>query len=227
MDPQWQMYTDSSANRAGQFGNGFGGQRSQVAPQSQLAPGSGAQPQQPQAPLGYSYENPQALGAAPTTSKATPSNTAAKSVSVASSPSATPLTQDYLPDPDTLMEDADPYNRAKYPSARTSRQLNRGSSQHISGDESSASRRYSPMNVLSPSLPYHPSPNASQNPHAFGRASASSRASPTSNTFSSPPCTFLPTLLSLFSALLELYLTLLDGHVTIHHFPSISLLLFV
>ena len=198
MDPQWQMYTDSSSNRTSQYGNGFGAQRSQPPPHSQLTPGSGGQSQQHQAPLGYSYENPLAPGAAAMISKSTSSIPAAKSASMASSPSATPLTQDYLPDPDTIMEDADPYNRAKYPSARPSRQHNRGSSQYLSGDESTASRRYSPMNILSPSLPYHPSPNAAQNSYAVGRASTSSRASPTSNAYSSPPCMFFWSRCSLF-----------------------------
>lgn len=86
-------------------------------------------------------------------------------------------TSDYTNESDVQMEDADPYNRSKYPSRPTHQ--HRTSASYL-GQESSAARRYSPMNVLSPSLPYVSSPK--QPPSAYSYSSAqtpSSRQSPT------------------------------------------------
>lgn len=191
MDSQWSAYSDSAGNRATQFGNGQRGHPSQI-PQKYAVPGPGGQIQQPQAPLGYTYETYQS----PTTAHAPTIPSNVKSVSMTSSPSETPLTRDLI-DPDTPMEDADPYNRSKY-STRSSQQ-NRASSQFLSSEESSVARKYSPMNAMSPVAPYHSSPNTSQNAYAFGASIPSSRPSPTrANTFSaasqvyqSPPCKLL------------------------------------
>lgn len=190
MDHQWQTYGDSSASRPTQFGNGFGAQQSQAAHKHMTS-----QSQQPQAPLGYSYEPYQASDTVPA---APTSNAPTKSISMTSSPSETPLTRQYLPDVDATMEDADPYNSSKYASARPSHH-HRASSQFLASEESSASRRYSPMNTQTPSQPYNPSPSASQNPYAFGSSGqASSRPSPTRSstlsslpqTYQSPPCAY-------------------------------------
>ena len=190
MDHQWQTYADSSANRPAQLGNGFGAPPTQAS-QKHMASHS----QQPQAPLGYSYEpyHPSdTVPAAPT------SNAGSKSISMTSSPSGTPLMREFLPDADIPMEDADPYNSTKYAPTRSSQQHHRASSQFLSGEESSASRRYSPMNIQPPSQSYNPSPSLSQTPYALASGPTSSRPSPTrSNTFSSqpqtyqsPPCTY-------------------------------------
>lgn len=195
MEPEWQNYTESAGNRAGHFSNGFEGNPSQ--PQHT---GSGrGQTQQHQAPMGYTYESYQPPGAA---SKVLSSNPAVKSVSMTSSPSSstTPNTRELLHDVDTPMEDADPYNRSKYPTRST--QHHRSSSQFLASEESSAAaRRYSPMNVISPGLPYNPSPTTAQNSYGLPpTGQSSSRPSPASaNSFSSPPqsyqsppCMYLP-----------------------------------
>ena len=84
---------------------------------------------------------------------------------------------EYSNENDVQMEDADPYNRAKYPSRPTHQ--HRISAQYL-GQESSAARRYSPMNVLSPTLPYVSSPK--QPPSSYSSYTAaqtpSSRESP-------------------------------------------------
>lgn len=101
MDSQWQPYQDPLMSRPAQFSNG-----------QPVAAKYGGQPQQAQqAPVGYTYEAFQtpALTAKPPTLA-----TNSKPVSMASSPTATPRSRDYVTDADTAMEDADPYNRAKY-----------------------------------------------------------------------------------------------------------------
>ncbi|KAN0069982.1 Protein kinase-like domain containing protein [Elaphomyces granulatus] len=173
MDPQWQTYTDPSLGRASQFAN-----------PAQLNSKYSGLPTQAQPPAGYTYESYQTPAAA---TKAPPLTSTSKSVSMASSP-AVPHARDYVTDTDTPMEDADPYNRSKYP--RSTHQ-NRPSSQYLPNEESSAQRRYSPMNILSPSLPYNASPSKSQN--SYGPSS--SRQSPTrtsgfpspSQAYQSPP----------------------------------------
>jgi dual specificity protein kinase YAK1 len=162
----------------------------------QIKPQYGGQPPpQAQPPAGYTYESYQTPIAATKASSLGPN---IKSVSMASSPAATPHSRDYVTtDSDTPMEDADPYNRSKYPTRLT--QHNRPSSQYMPNEESSAARRYSPMNILSPALPYNVSPTKSQNSYALPPSGpSSSRQSPTrTNTYSSPsqpyqspPCKF-------------------------------------
>ena len=143
------------------------------------------QPLQSQPPVGYTYETFQTPG---TASKPPSTGPNSKPVSMASSPTATPRSRDYVTDADTTMEDADPYNRAKYPSRPNNQ--NRASSQFLTqAEESSAARRYSPMNVLSPPMSYPTSPGKAQASYGFSPSSQSqSQRSPTRTAdFSSPP----------------------------------------
>ena len=182
MDQQWQPYSDPSQGRPAQFNNGHTAHAQQPGHKY-----SGGQPQQQhQLPVGYTYESyqtPSAVGKGPTTA----SNS--KTVSMASSPSV-PGNREYIPDPDTHMEDADPYNRTKYPTKQSHH--SRASSQYLANanEESTAARRYSPMNILSPSVPYNNgSPNKAQSSYGFPPSqSTSARQSPTrTNNYSSPP----------------------------------------
>lgn len=162
----------------------------------QLTPKYGGQPPQVQPPAGYTYETYQTPTAATKASSLAPNS---KSVSMASSsPAATTHSRDYVPtDADTPMEDADPYNRSKYPTRLPHH--NRPSSQYMPNEESSAARRYSPMNILSPTQPYNASPTKSQNSYAAPPpGSSGAQQSPTrtnaysssSQTYQSPPCEF-------------------------------------
>ena len=107
--------------------------------------------------------------------------------SMAVSPIGTPQTRGYVSgDGDIAMEDADPYNRMKYPS-RPSHQHQR-SGQYLSQEDSSAARRYSPMKAT-PSSPYaSSSQQSSQSPYGhYASQSTSARQSPTrSNHYSAP-----------------------------------------
>ncbi|KAF7133635.1 hypothetical protein CNMCM5793_004933 [Aspergillus hiratsukae] len=179
MGSQWQPYQDPLMGRPApaQFNNGL------TSTPQQLVPKYGGQPQQSQPPVGYTYEPFQTPAAKPPSA-----GTSSKSVST-SSPAATPRSRDYVTDADTTMEDADPYNRAKY-SARPTHH-SRPSSQFFSPEESSAARRYSPMNVLSLSLSYNTSPGKSQNSYAFPPGPNNSRRSPTrALNYSTPPQPF-------------------------------------
>ncbi|KAG9977433.1 kinase-like protein, partial [Aureobasidium melanogenum] len=80
-------------------------------------------------------------------------------------------------DGDRVMEDADPYNRQKYSSSsRTPTQRNAYLSSQPNMD-STAARRYSPMNTTSPTSPYVSSPN---------QYTPQMRQSPTRHMYSSP-----------------------------------------
>lgn len=181
MDQQWQPYSEPSHARPGQYNNGH-------ATHQQPGPKyGGGQPQtQSQLPVGYTYESYQTPGAI---GKAPPTATNSKTMSMISPP-AVSGTRDYIGDPDTHMEDADPYNRAKYPTKQSHH--SRASSQYLANanEESSAARRYSPMNILSPAVPYNNSgsPNKTQSAYAFPPSgSTSARQSPTrTNNYSSP-----------------------------------------
>ncbi|KAJ5498254.1 hypothetical protein N7453_007305 [Penicillium expansum] len=149
MDPGWQPYQDPLMGHPAQFNTALASHPQQLA--SKYGQSSQSQP-----PVGYTYEAFQTPG---TTSKAPSAGSNSKTVSMASSPTATPRTRDYVTDADTTMEDADPYNRAKYPSRPNH---NRASSQFMNqAEESSAARRYSPGNVLSPPMSYPTSPGKS------------------------------------------------------------------
>ncbi|KAJ5273497.1 hypothetical protein N7478_008622 [Penicillium angulare] len=176
MDPGWQPYQDPLMGRPAQFNSGL------AAHPQQLGSKYG-QPPQSQPPVGYTYETFQTPG---TTSKAPSTGPNSKPVSMASSPTATPRTRDYVTDADTTMEDADPYNRAKYPSRPNHH--SRASSQFLNqAEESSAARRYSPMNVLSPPMSYPTSPGK-QGSYFSPSAQSQSRRSPgRAGEYSSPP----------------------------------------
>lgn len=179
MDQGWQPYQDPLMGRPAQFSTGLASH-----PQQQLGSKYGQPPSQP--PVGYTYETFQTPG---TSSMAPSTGTNSKTASMASSPTATPRSRDYVIDADTTMEDADPFNRAKYP-ARPNHH-NRASSQFLGqAEESSAARRYSPMNnALSPPMPYPTSPGKSQPSYGFPpTAHAQSRRSPArAPNYSSPP----------------------------------------
>lgn len=184
MEPGWQPYQDPLMGRPTQFNPGLASH-----PQQKYN-----QPSQSHAPVGYTYETFQSPGNVAMSPSAGPNS---KSVSMASSPTATPRNRDYVTDADTTMEDADPYNRAKYPSRPNDH--GRASSQFLAqAEESSAARRYSPMNVLSPPMSYPASPGSSQ---AYGFAPTTpgqSRRSPARTAdyasppqgYQSPPCEY-------------------------------------
>jgi dual specificity protein kinase YAK1 len=172
MDPQWQSYSsDPNMSRSGRFAPNF-----QPAPPNSREYNEASQQHQP--PAGYTYE------AYPTPS------TQSHPQSMATSPSATPSGRDYIGDGDVAMEDADPYNRMKYP-LRPSHQ-HRVSAQYLTNEESSAGRRYSPMNTLSPASPYGSSPKQqSQNSYTFNSQIQPTRQSPTRpNPYSAAPQQF-------------------------------------
>ncbi|KAJ5920574.1 hypothetical protein N7516_011432 [Penicillium verrucosum] len=176
MDPGWQPYQDPLMGHPAQFNTALASHPQQLASKY-------GQPPQSQPPVGYTYETFQTPG---TTSKAPSTGSNSKTVSMASSPTATPRTRDYVTDADTTMEDADPYNRAKYPSRPNH---NRASSQFLNqAEESSAARRYSPGHVLSPPMSYPTSPGKSQGSYGFPSAPQSaSRRSPAKPEYASPP----------------------------------------
>lgn len=159
MDQNWQPYTDVAAAK-GRYPQTMGQQTA-----------NGSAQHQPQS--GYTYEAYHSISSQPQ--------------SMAVSPIGTPRTRAYSGDGDVAMEDADPYNRMKYPSRPTHSQ--RPSAQHLGQEDSSAARRYSPMTALSPSSPYAPSSQqSSQSPYGhYPSQSTSARQSPTrSNHYSTP-----------------------------------------
>ena len=95
--------------------------------------------------------------------------------------------EEYMDDGDVTMEDADPYNRMKYPSRPAHA---RASSHHLSQEESSAARRYSPMSTFSPTSPYVVnSPHQSNYSHTtYTPNSQSARQSPSksNNQYATP-----------------------------------------
>jgi len=106
-----------------------------------------------------------------------PGNTSSNTLSIQSTPAATPHSYDRNGEGDVPMEDADPYNRAKYPSRPSHQQRN--STQYLSHESSSAAQRYSPMNAIGPSEPYSAgSKDQSQSSFPY-QNQVSSRQSPT------------------------------------------------
>lgn len=103
----------------------------------------------------------------------------ANSAAVAMNSNAGLQPQDYAQNGgnDVQMEDADPYNRAKYPSRPTHH--HRLSSHFI---ESSAAQRYSPMNATPSTTQYISSPKSQQGSFPYNtQQTPSSRQSPTRN----------------------------------------------
>lgn len=129
--------------------------------------------QQPQSQSGHGYEPYQ-----------TPSMPS-QPQSMAVSPIGTPHASGYVPgDGDVAMEDADPYNKMKYPS-RPSHQP-RPSGQFLGQEDSPAARRYSPMKAT-PSSPYAPQ-QPSQSPYSqYPSQNTSARQSPTRSSHYSTP----------------------------------------
>ncbi|KAL8842985.1 MAG: hypothetical protein Q9176_002288 [Flavoplaca citrina] len=144
MDHQWQPYSDAGTRQA-RFSHSTSQQQQQHLP----SPGFGYE----------SYQTP-----------TIPSH----SQSMAASPSSTPRHRGYSGDGDVAMEDADPYNRMKYPSRPT--HSHRSSAQYIPQDDSAAARRYSPMKATTPSN--YANSSARQSP---------SRAHPSSQNYYSTP----------------------------------------
>lgn len=159
MDQQWQPYTDMATTRQARY--------SHSNPQQQPRESNNGLVQQQPPPSGFSYEAYQ--------TPSLPSNPH----SMAASPTGTPHARAYSGDGDIAMEDADPYNRMKYPS-RPSHQ-HRTSEQYVKQEDSAAARRYSPMKALSPSSQYATSPQqpaqGSYGPYVSQNVSA--RQSPT------------------------------------------------
>ena len=159
MDQQWQPYTETAGSRQPRY--------SQSTPQQQSrepAPGPAQQQHAPTSSLNYeAYQTP-----------SLPSHPH----SIAASPITTPQTKTFSGDGDVPMEDADPYNRMKYPS-RPNHQ-HRASGQYLSQEDSAAARRYSPMKTLSPSSPYAASPHQPNQPYSsYTSQNTSARQSPT------------------------------------------------
>jgi len=150
-----QQYTDMAVNRQARY----------PSTQQQQHSNGSAQQHQPQSGYGYeAYQSP---------------SIHSQPQSMAVSPIGTPHTRAYASgDGDIAMEDADPYNRMKYPS-RPSHQ-HRPSGQFLSQEDSSAARRYSPMKAT-PSSPYAPgSQQTSQSPYGqYASQNTSARQSPT------------------------------------------------
>ena len=175
MDQQWQQpYSDTVGNRQNRYSH------SNTHQQSRETNSSTTQQQQQPSLSSFSYEAYQ-----------TPS-IPSHPQSMAASPIGTPRARAYSGDGDVAMEDADPYNRMKYPSRPNHQQ--RASGQHLSQEDSAAARRYSPMKALSPST-LSPSSHYVASPHqsvqtsygAFTSQNTSARQSPTrSNPYSSP-----------------------------------------
>ena len=164
MDQQFQSTLDMSANRQARY--------THSGAQQNPRDYNGSAQSQP--PAGFSYE--------PYQTPTVPSHPQ----SMTASPAGTPHARDYSGDGDVAMEDADPYNRMKYPSRPS--HSHRSSAQYLANEDSAAARRYSPMKTLSPTSPYTASPQQSNNSaFALHPQSVSARHSPTrSNAYSTP-----------------------------------------
>ena len=161
MDQHWQEYSDMATNRQGRY---------PTSAQQQQSNGS-AQLPQPQSGYGYeAYQTP-----------SIPSQPQSMGVS----PIGTPHTRGYASgDGDVAMEDADPYNKMKYPSRPSHH--SRPSGQYLGQEESLAARRYSPMKTT-PSSPYTPQQSHQGSYSHYSTQNSSARQSPTrSSHFSTP-----------------------------------------
>jgi dual specificity protein kinase YAK1 len=154
-------------NHAGQFGQGL-----PVAP---MHPSREAGGQHLNA-AGFGYDQYQAM------------SSAANNMSVSSTPASTPHSHNYNSEGDVPMEDADPYNRTKYPSRPAPHQ--RSSSQYIPHEGSAAAQRYSPMNMFNAAGQFTSSPKSQSQTQAgypYQSQTPRSRQSPTrQNHFGSP-----------------------------------------
>lgn len=168
MDPQWSQYADSPAS----------GRQARYAPQGQ--------PQQQHTPAQLPP-----MKTDPYVTSAVPSR--AQSMSLgghSAAPSRGPYNGDG--DGDVQMEDADPYNRAKHDGRPGHSRMN--SAQMIQQEESTAARRYSPMNLTNASpygtaTPYAATPQQPQKAQfaAFSPGVNPTSQSPTRNNFQLSP----------------------------------------
>ena len=130
---------------------------------------------QHQIPAGFSYEPyPNSSSSQPQSMVTSPTG--------ASGSRHNEISPDYM---DVQMQDADPYNRAKYPRANNqqsgSSSALRGVGQYMAPEESSASQRYSPMgSTLSPQSPY-----TSSGQGAYGSYQGHRQSPSRSNNYSS------------------------------------------
>ena len=93
-------------------------------------------------------------------------------MSVQSTPAATPHAYDRNGEMDVQMEDADPYNRSKYPPRPTHQ--HRLSTSFLTSEMSTAAQRYSPMNASASTAAYPASPKGNpQGGMAYSRQSPS------------------------------------------------------
>lgn len=146
-------------NDSGQFGHSI--------PTATMHPGREAGSQNPTA-AGYGYENYQAMPSA------------ANNMSVPSMAASTTHSHNYSSEGDVPMEDADPYNRAKYPSRPGHQQ--RSSSHHITHEGSATAQRYSPMNMHNAAGQFTSSPKSqsqSQAGYIYQSQTPRSQQSPT------------------------------------------------
>ena len=112
---------------------------------------------------------------------------ATNSGSVPSTPGSASHSINYNGDGDVPMEDADPYNRSKYPSRPT--QHARSSSHYLAHEGSAAAQRYSPMAMLNAGAAFPTSPKAQtqgQSLYAYQTQTPRSRQSPTRQNHFSP-----------------------------------------
>ena len=145
---QWQSLSEPSSSRQTSY-QAMSQQQSSVDPK-----GTSQQLQQQyqQSPGGTSYEAYHA-------SSSSASGPAALASGVLAGGTSYPRQMNYPGNGDVAMHDADPYEKAK-PSSRAHHQHHESVTSTRSGpplgshDESSATRRYSPMDTLSPSSPY-------------------------------------------------------------------------
>lgn len=159
MDQHWQSPFSNTMNHPTRSGAGG----VQAAP-LQVGRDTGGQTQQHHISPSYDYDSYQSASAA------------SNGLSMASTPSATSHSNEYNGETDVPMEDADPYNRSKYPSRPVHQ---RGSStQYLTRHGSSAAQRYSPMDLLSPSG-YASSPKSQSQNSTYQNHSSASRQSPT------------------------------------------------
>ncbi|KAL9579021.1 MAG: hypothetical protein Q9212_005346 [Teloschistes hypoglaucus] len=170
MDQSWQSYSDLSGRQA-RFSHSTPQQQQQQPPQD-MNNLSGLQHHPPSGMTYDTYQTP-----------TIPSHPQ----SMAASPAGTPRSRDYSVDGDIAMEDADPYNRMKYPSRPT--HSHRNSAQYIPHDDSAAARRYSPMKPITPSSHHAASPQQpGQAQHSqYLSQTSSARQSPTRSQHYSTP----------------------------------------
>lgn len=173
MDQQWQPYSDA-AGRHARFSHSTPQQQQQQSRDMNNV--SGLQ-HLPSPAFGYETHHTPTIPSHPQ--------------SMAASPTGTPRTRGYSGDGDIAMEDADPYNRMKYPSRPT--HSHRASAQYVPQDDSTAARRYSPIKPATPldyaTSPQQPAPTShthyvSQNSSA---RQSPSRSHPSSQTYYSTP----------------------------------------